>query len=63
VIDSAEISHAIVDSRFIGDFRQAMEQTRFVRHLVKYDGDYGKGQLETRCAGLKPLEAVDTGPR
>ena len=28
VIDRAEISHAIVDSRFIGDFREAMEQTR-----------------------------------
>ena len=27
VIDRARISHAIVDSRFIGDFRQAVEQT------------------------------------
>jgi 2-aminobenzoate-CoA ligase len=61
VIDSAEISHAIVDSRFIGDFRGAMSQTRFVKHLVKYDGDYGKGELETRCAALKPLDPVDTG--
>ena len=61
VIDAAEISHAIVDSRFVGDFRQAMDQTRFVKHLVKYDGDYGKGELETRSAGLKPLPPVDTG--
>jgi 2-aminobenzoate-CoA ligase len=61
VIDRAQISHAIVDSRFIGDFRQAMEQTRFVKHLVKYDGDHGKGELETRCADLEPLPAVDTG--
>ena len=61
VIDIAQVSHAIVDSRFIGDFRGAMSQTRFVRHLVKYDGDYGKGELETRCAGLKPLPPVDTG--
>ncbi|MGH6784559.1 MAG: AMP-binding protein, partial [Sphingomicrobium sp.] len=61
VIDAAEISHAIVDSRFIGDFRGAMSQTRFVKHLVKYDGDYGKGELETRCAGLEPLPPVDTG--
>jgi 2-aminobenzoate-CoA ligase len=38
-----------------------MSQTRFVRHLVKYDGDYGKGELETRCAALKPLDPVDTG--
>ena len=34
VIDRAVVSHAIVDSRFIGDFRAAMEQTRFVKHLV-----------------------------
>ncbi|HYC95673.1 MAG TPA: AMP-binding protein, partial [Sphingomicrobium sp.] len=61
VIDIAQVSHAIVDSRFIGDFRGAMSQTRFVKHLVKYDGDYGKGELETRCAGLTPLPPVDTG--
>jgi len=61
VIDAAQISHAIVDSRFVGDFRGAMSQTRFVKHLVKYDGDYGKGELETRCAGLQPLPPVDTG--
>ena len=59
VIDRAEISHAIVDSRFIGDFRQAMDQTSFVKHLVKYVGDYGQGALETRCAKLTPLPAVD----
>ena len=61
VIDRAEVSHAIVDSRFIGDFRAAMEQTRFVKRLVKYDGDHGKGELETRCANLEPLPPVDTG--
>ncbi|MGI8931356.1 MAG: AMP-binding protein [Sphingomicrobium sp.] len=60
VIDRAEVSHAIVDSRFIGDLRDAMSQTRFVEHLVKYDGDYGKGELETRTANLKPLPPVDT---
>ncbi|HET9397314.1 MAG TPA: AMP-binding protein, partial [Sphingomicrobium sp.] len=61
VIDAAEISHALVDSRFIGDFRAAADQTRWIKHLVKYDGDYGKGELETRCAGLDPLPPVDTG--
>ena len=61
VIERAQISHAIVDSRFIGDFRGAMTQTSFVKQLVKYDGDYGKGELETRCASLKPLPPVDTG--
>jgi 2-aminobenzoate-CoA ligase len=61
VIERAQISHAIVDSRFIGDFRQAVEQTHFVKNIVKYDGDYGKGELETRCASLKPLPPLDTG--
>jgi 2-aminobenzoate-CoA ligase len=61
VIERAEISHAIVDSRFIGDFRQAVEQTHSVRSIVKYDGDYGKGELESRTASLEPLPAADTG--
>jgi 2-aminobenzoate-CoA ligase len=61
VIERAAISHAIVDSRFIGDFRQAVDQTHTVRSIVKYDGDYGKGELETRCALLDPLPPVDTG--
>jgi len=61
VIERAAISHAIVDSRFIGDFREGVEQTHFVKRIVKYDGDYGKGELETRAAPLKPLPAIDTG--
>jgi 2-aminobenzoate-CoA ligase len=61
VIERAEISHAIVDSRFIGDFRQAVDQTHFVKHVITYDGDYGRGQLETRTASLDPLQPIDTG--
>src|SRR5436189_1085454 len=61
VIERATISHAIVDSRFIGDFRQAVEQTHFVKNIVKYDGDYGKGELETLTKWLKPLPPADTG--
>jgi 2-aminobenzoate-CoA ligase len=60
VIERAQISHAIVDSRFIGDFRQAVDQTHFVRHVIKYDGDYGRGELETRAALLQPLPALET---
>jgi 2-aminobenzoate-CoA ligase len=59
-IERAEISHAIVDSRFIGDFREAVEQTHTVKHIVKYDGDYGKGELETRTAALEPLPPANT---
>ena len=61
VIDRAQVSHAIVDSRFIGDFRQAKDATRHVRSLVKYDGDHGKGELETRSASLDPLPPFDSG--
>ncbi|HKC03161.1 MAG TPA: AMP-binding protein [Sphingomicrobium sp.] len=61
VIERAQISHAIVDSRFIGDFRQAVEQTHSVKHIIKYDGDYGHGELETRTASLEPLPPIDTG--
>jgi 2-aminobenzoate-CoA ligase len=61
VIERAQISHAIVDSRYIGDFRQAVEQTHSVKHIIKYDGDYGRGELETRTASLQPLPALDTG--
>jgi 2-aminobenzoate-CoA ligase len=60
VIERAEISHVIVDSRFIGDFREAVDQTHFVKHIVKYDGDYGNGELETRTASFDPLPPVDT---
>src|SRR6478752_2757920 len=41
VIERAQISHAIVDSRFIGDFREAVDQAHFIKNIVKYDGDYG----------------------
>lgn len=61
IVDKAEISHALCDSRFIGDLREAVSQTRFVRHVIKYDGDYGRGELETRTAGLEPLAPLDTG--
>jgi 2-aminobenzoate-CoA ligase len=61
VIERGAISRAIVDSRFIGDFRQAVDQTHSIRSIVKYDGDYGHGELETRTAALDPLAPVDTG--
>jgi len=61
VIERAQISHAIIDSRFIGDFRQAVEQTQSVRHIIKYDGDYGLGELETRTSTNRPLSPADTG--
>ena len=61
VIERAQISHALVDSRFVGDFREAQDQTHSIKHVIKYDGDYGHGELETRTASLAPLPPVDTG--
>ena len=43
VIDKGEVIHALCDSRFIGDLREAAEQTRFLKYIVKYDGDFGHG--------------------
>jgi 2-aminobenzoate-CoA ligase len=60
VIERAAISHAIVDSRYIGDFRQAVEQTHCVKHIIKFDGDYGRGELETRASALRPLPPFET---
>jgi len=60
VIERAQVSHAIVDSRFIGDFREADDQVHSIKSIVKYDGDYGRGELEMRSAALIPLPAVDT---
>ena len=60
VMERAAISHAIVDSRYIGDFREAADQTHTIKHVIKYDGDYGKGELETRTAALDPLPPHDT---
>jgi len=60
VIERAQIRHAIVDSRFIGDFREAVDQAHLVKHIIKYDGDYGHGELETRTASLDPLPPIDT---
>ncbi len=60
VIDKAEIRHAICDSRFIGDLREASEQTRSLQSIVKYDGDYGHGALEGRTANLSPLPIATT---
>jgi 2-aminobenzoate-CoA ligase len=54
ILERARISHAIVDSRFIGDYRDGAEQAGTVRSLLRYDGDHGKGELERRIAGVRP---------
>jgi 2-aminobenzoate-CoA ligase len=62
ILERAQISHAIVDSRYIGDFRQAAEQAGTVRSLLRYDGDHGRGELETRLRAVRPgFVPVETG--
>jgi 2-aminobenzoate-CoA ligase len=60
ILDRAQVSHAIVDSRFIGDFRQGAEQAGTIRSLLRYDGDHGHGELETHlksvAAGFNPAD-------
>jgi 2-aminobenzoate-CoA ligase len=53
ILRRAEISHAIVDSRYIGDFRQGAEEAGTVQSLLRYDGDHGKGELETRLGNVR----------
>ena len=61
VLERAEVGHAIVDSRYIGDFREGAEQAGTVRSIIKYDGDNGHGELETRLRSVAPgFAAVET---
>lgn len=50
IIGRAEVSHAIVDSRFLDDFAAAGG----TRSLVTYDGDAGTGELERRLRATAP---------
>jgi 2-aminobenzoate-CoA ligase len=62
ILKRAEISHAIVDSRFIGDFREGAAEAGTVRSLLRYDGDYGRGELENRIRSVDPgFTPVHTG--
>jgi 2-aminobenzoate-CoA ligase len=62
ILQRAEISHAIVDSRYVGDYREGAAEAGTVRSLLRYDGDYGRGELETRLLSVAPgFTPVDTG--
>jgi len=61
ILARARISHAIVDSRYIGDYRDGAAEAGTIRALLRYDGDYGKGELETRLKAVAPgFKPVDT---
>ncbi|HEY5711585.1 MAG TPA: AMP-binding protein [Allosphingosinicella sp.] len=61
ILDRAQVSHAIVDSRFREDFDAAAEQAETVRSVLTYDGDAGSGALEARLKEVAPgFTPVDT---
>ncbi len=59
ILERAKVSHAIVDSRSLDDYRVGAEQAGTVRSLVTYDGDFGTGELERRlqsvASGFEPV--------
>ena len=50
----AQISHAIVDSRSLDDYRTGAAEAGTVRSLLTYDGDAGTGELERRLSDVAP---------
>ena len=61
VMNKAQVQHALVDSRYIGDFRDAEKMVDCLRSVTTYDGDHGHGNLENRTADLEPMRPFDTG--
>jgi 2-aminobenzoate-CoA ligase len=59
ILERAQVSHAIVDSRTLEDFSLGAEQAGTVRSVLTYDGDGGSGELERRlrsvAAGFTPV--------
>jgi 2-aminobenzoate-CoA ligase len=54
ILERAQISHALVDSRSLEDYRAGAAQAGTVRSLLTYDGDSGTGELEARLRGVAP---------
>ena len=50
----AQVSHAIVDSRSLEDYRAGAAEAGTVRSLLTYDGDAGTGELERRLRDVAP---------
>src|SRR5688572_17228925 len=61
ILERAQISHALVDSRSLEDYRAGAAQAGTVRSLLTYDGDAGTGELERRLHEVAPgFAAVPT---
>ena len=61
ILERAQVSHAIVDSRCMDDFAPAASEKGLIRSLLTYDGDAGTGELEDRLKEVSlGFAAVDT---
>jgi 2-aminobenzoate-CoA ligase len=61
ILERAQVHHALVDDRFLGDFMDAADDTGLIRSLLTYHGDCGGGRLEERLASVRPgFAPVDT---
>jgi 2-aminobenzoate-CoA ligase len=54
ILERAQITHAIVDSRSLTDFTAAGTTSLSLRSTMIYDGDAGTGELEGRMATIAP---------
>ncbi len=62
ILDRAQVSHALVDSRTLEDYRAGADKAGTVRSLLAYDGDAGSGELERRLEAVEPgFRPVETG--
>ncbi|HEV2866277.1 MAG TPA: AMP-binding protein [Allosphingosinicella sp.] len=52
ILKRAEVSHALVDSRTLEDFRAGAAEAGTLRSVLTYDGDSGSGELERRLAAV-----------
>lgn len=62
IIDKAEISHALCDTRLMGELTTCAESTPILRHVIEFDGSANHGSALDRAALEKPVkfEAVAT---
>ncbi len=50
ILEKGRISHALVDSRCLDDWREAADRSDWLRWTATYDGDLGTGALEALAA-------------
>jgi 2-aminobenzoate-CoA ligase len=61
ILERAQVSHAIVDARFLEDYEAGAAQAGTVKSILTYNGDCGGGELEARLEGVAPgFAPVDT---